>query len=86
MPDPFRSEDGQRRFEHRDVAELSTPEIWAERSQLEADLAWRIWRHRRPRLIQAWPTQVDDRGWTLGRLRVLRAEQARRLRDDDGAR
>ncbi len=86
VPNPHLSENGWRRFHHRDLAELSLAEIWAERTQLEADLSWRIWRRRRPRLIQAWPTPIDDREWTLARLRVLRDEQARRLRDDDGAR
>jgi hypothetical protein len=86
MPNPFLTENGRRRFDHRDVPDLSTAEIWAERAQLEADLSWKIWRRRRPRLIQAWPELVDDREWTLARLRVLRDEHDRRLRDDDGAR
>lgn len=85
IPNPFLTENGRQRFEHRDVSSLSMRQLWAEQRQLETFLARRLWHRRRSRLIEAWPTLVDEHAWVLQRLQVLHDEQASRSDDDNAA-
>jgi hypothetical protein len=78
IADPFRSLEESERFHLRDVAQLPSMRLWAERKMIEADLARRIAQQVRPRIILAWPSIVTDEEWLTARLRALYAEQTRR--------
>ena len=77
IPDPATSDIEAARFAHRDIASLGDREVWAEIRVVEIELARRITRRARPRLvwIDPWTTDI---GWLEERLRQLRAEQRRR--------
>jgi hypothetical protein len=78
IPNPFDTEEQQARFAHRDLAQLSMAQLWAELTANEAALAARIARRIRPRIVMAWPAVVTDTAWLLDRIRHLRHEHRRR--------
>jgi hypothetical protein len=78
IPNPYDSHEAATRFAHRDLADLTAAELWAEQMTLEAALADRLTRRQRSRVISAWPRMLDEHQWLLERLRTLRKEQQRR--------
>lgn len=78
IPDPFNSEEQARRFQHADLGDLSSRELWSERVMLEVALAARVAQRVRPSILVAWPDVVDDRTWLVARIHALIREQQRR--------
>lgn len=64
VPDPGRSYEQARRWEHGDLAGLSAQELWRER--------------QRAAFLAAWLPEGDARTWCEGRLRAVEGEQRRR--------
>src|SRR5262249_52694353 len=78
IPNPYASEAAHARFHHQDVSTLPSEVLWAERTQLEVELARRITLGVRSQILQAWPCVIDEQTWLLMRLERVTAEQHRR--------
>jgi hypothetical protein len=75
IPNPFDGEEAHARFQHRDLPRLSAEALWAERLHLEIELARRLTRRERPRIVVAWPKVIDEHMWLVARLERLDAER-----------
>ena len=80
IPDPIASDESFAMFCHRDIPQLDARQIWAERLQVEHELARRIAAHLRPRIVFVDPHDgpIDDLDWLSERVRRLRTEERRR--------
>ena len=72
------------RFLHHDLPHLTSDQVWAERRQLELQLATLIWQDDRDVILGSdiligAPHPVTRQAWIRSRLRQLEAESQRRL-------